>query len=102
MHHVNSLLRLMIIQGECFCGEISYHVNKPLYDARSCHCSRCRKAFSAQASAYALVEPGAFEWVRGQNLLSSYVGEQGFGLQFCGHAVQRYVELIMVTCMVLH
>lgn len=73
----------MNITGECFCGEIRYQVNGTLRDARSCHCSRCRKAFSAQASAYALVEPQEFEWLFGEGLLTSYVGSQGFGLQFC-------------------
>lgn len=72
-----------MITGECFCGEIQYQIDGNLRDARSCHCSRCRKAFSAQASAYALVEPGEFEWVTGKNLLTSYVGEHGFGLRFC-------------------
>lgn len=73
----------MTITGECFCGAVAYQVNRPLLDARSCHCSRCRKAFSAQASAYALVETGSFQWSKGEELLSSYIGEQGFGLQFC-------------------
>jgi len=53
--------KIMAITDECFCGEIKYQINGLLLDARSCHCSRCRKAFSAQASAYALVEPQEFE-----------------------------------------
>lgn len=73
----------MTISGECFCGEIKYAVSGELRDARSCHCSRCRKAFSSQASAYALVNDSEFCWVTGESLLSSYVGEHGFGLQFC-------------------
>jgi len=73
----------MTITGECFCGEIKYQINGLLRDARSCHCSRCRKAFSAQASAYALVEPQEFKWLSGENLLTSYIGKHGFGLQFC-------------------
>ena len=73
----------MTISGECFCGEISYCVSGELRDARSCHCSRCRKAFSSQASAYALVNPDEFVWVRGESQLTSYVGGHGFGLQFC-------------------
>lgn len=73
----------MLITGECFCGEVMYQVDGKLRDARSCHCSRCRKAFSSQASAYALVEPGQFSWVSGEELLTSYVGQHGFGLQFC-------------------
>ncbi len=73
----------MKITGECFCGEIKYEVNGSLRDARSCHCSRCRKAFSSQASAYALVEPQEFSWLLGKTLLTSYIGSHGFGLQFC-------------------
>lgn len=73
----------MNITGECFCGEIKYEVNGVLRDARSCHCSRCRKAFSSQASAYALVEPNEYKWTLGQHLLTSYISSHGFGLQFC-------------------
>lgn len=71
------------ISGECFCGAIRYEVTGKLRDARSCHCSRCRKAFSAQASAYALVEPADFRWLSGEALLTTYTGEHGFGLSFC-------------------
>jgi len=73
----------MPITGECFCGEVRYEIEGKLHDARSCHCSRCRKAFSSQASAYALVNSEEFKWVAGKELLTSYVGQHGFGLQFC-------------------
>lgn len=74
----------MIITGSCFCGEIAYKVShSPLRNARSCHCSRCRKAFSSQASAYAEVDPGSFEWTRGEEKLSKYESAQGGGLMFC-------------------
>lgn len=73
----------MALTGECFCGEIKYSIQGKLRDARSCHCSRCRKAFSAQASAYALVEPQEFEWLAGESLLTTCSSKYGFGLQFC-------------------
>ncbi|MEO1247556.1 MAG: GFA family protein [Pseudomonadota bacterium] len=73
----------MTVSGECFCGDVSYRISGPLRDARSCHCSRCRKAFSSQASAYALVDPADFTWLSGEELLTSYVGQHGFGMQFC-------------------
>lgn len=72
-----------MITGECFCGTVQYQVKGKLLDARSCHCSRCRKAFSAQASAYALVAPGEFEWIAGEEGLTIYTGSEGFGLSFC-------------------
>ena len=71
------------ISGECFCGAISYGVSGKLRDARSCHCSRCRKAFSSQASAYALVNPGEHTWLTGEAFLTSFTGQHGAGLMFC-------------------
>jgi len=73
----------MAITGECFCGDIKYKIDGKLKDARSCHCSRCRKAFNSQASAYALVNSQEFSWLSGQGQLTSYIGQHGFGLQFC-------------------
>lgn len=73
----------MTITGECFCGSIKYEIDGVLGDARSCHCSRCRKAFSSQASAYALIDPKTFKWVDGEQLLTSYETQPGFGLRFC-------------------
>ncbi len=73
----------MTITGECFCAQVTYAIDGALRDARSCHCSRCRKAFSAQASAYAEVEPGSFRWLSGEHLLTTYLSGHGFGLQFC-------------------
>ena len=71
------------VEGECLCGAVRYRVDGRLRDARCCHCSRCRKAFSAQASAYALVDPDEFRWLCGDELLTTYSDQQGCGLQFC-------------------
>jgi len=73
----------MAINGECFCGEVTYRIEGKLRDARSCHCSRCRKVFSSQASAYALVEPQEFKWLTGVYLLSTYVDRHECGFKFC-------------------
>ncbi len=75
----------MTISGECFCGKISFEIDGVLGETTSCHCSRCRKAFSSQASAAANVDPERFRWVSGEDLLTSYVGEHGFGISFCGN-----------------
>lgn len=73
----------MTITGSCFCGSISYKLYGDLHDARSCHCPQCRKAFSSQASAYALVNPEEFSWVSGEALLTHYESKKGEGLLFC-------------------
>ena len=73
----------MVITGGCFCGRVRYQVKAPLQNARSCHCSRCRKAFSGAGSAYAEVAPGSFSWISGEELLTQYDSGAGWGLCFC-------------------
>ncbi|MGB0910326.1 MAG: GFA family protein [Nitrospirales bacterium] len=73
----------MAITGECLCGTVKYGIEGKLHSARSCHCSTCRKAYSSQASAYALVDPSEFKWLSGKEKLISYVNKHGVGKQFC-------------------
>jgi hypothetical protein len=73
-----------MIKGECFCGAVQYQIDGPLANARSCHCSRCRKAFSGAASAFAEIGSNSqFTWTQGEALLRQYGTEQGWGLGFC-------------------
>ena len=73
----------MPVVGGCFCGRVRYRVREPLSSGRSCHCSRCRKAFSGAGSAYSEVVAGAFSWTKGQGNLTHFASEAGFGLCFC-------------------
>jgi hypothetical protein len=72
-----------VLTGGCFCGLVRYRIDAPLRAARSCHCSRCRKAFSGAGSAYAEIEPGSFSWVSGEDDLTRYESLPGWGLAFC-------------------
>jgi hypothetical protein len=74
---------VVAIIGGCFCGRVRYRIDAPLQNARSCHCSRCRKAFSGAGSAYAEVSPGSFAWVSGEELLTRHDSNAGWGLCFC-------------------
>ena len=74
----------MALTGGCFCGEVQYSIAAPLRKARSCHCSKCRKAFSGAGSAYAEIEPGSLTWVTGEARLITYEATPGWGLRFCG------------------
>ena len=73
----------MTINGSCFCGEVRYIIEGKLRDAESCHCSMCRKMFSAQASAFALFEPEDFSWIAGESVLSTYETGVDFSIKFC-------------------
>ena len=72
-----------MITGGCFCGRVRYQVAAPLGPGRSCHCSRCRKAFSGAGSAYAEVADGSFSWVSGEDNLTQFETAPGWGLCFC-------------------
>ena len=69
--------------GGCFCGRVRYRIAAPLGAGRSCHCSRCRKAFSGSGSAYAEVAPGAFSWTAGEDDVTYFESAAGWGLCFC-------------------
>jgi len=73
----------MLLTGECFCGRVRYQITSPLRNARSCHCSRCRKAFSGSGSAYAEVATGSFNWTTGEENITPFYSSQGWGLCFC-------------------
>lgn len=73
----------MTYTGSCLCGMVTYKITAPLRDTVSCHCSRCRRTFSAQASAMAFIEPGSFQWTAGTDNLTRYTNKQGYGVQFC-------------------
>lgn len=74
-----------MITGSCFCGAIAYRLEGRLQNARACHCSRCRKAFSGASSAYAELAPGSdFRWTAGADRLVTHGTGAGWGLGFCG------------------
>ena len=73
----------MPISGSCFCGLIKYAVSAPLENARSCHCSRCRKIFGGPSSAYAEVRRGSFKWLAGREQVKQYAVDANWGLAFC-------------------
>lgn len=71
------------LTGGCLCGALRYAIRSPLKNARMCHCSRCRKAFSGAGSAYAEVESGSFAWTSGTDELTHHSTAPGWGLAFC-------------------
>jgi hypothetical protein len=73
-----------MLMGGCFCGSVRYEIDGPLQNARSCHCSRCRKAFSGAASAFAeLGDSSTFRWAAGEDSVRQYQSEKDWGLGFC-------------------
>ena len=75
-----------MIKGGCFCGSLRYEVEGELCNARSCHCSQCRKAFSGAGSAYAeFTADTTFSWVSKTDSLKVYESVEGWGIAFCSN-----------------
>ena len=73
----------MLLTGGCFCGRVRYQIQAPLGPGRSCHCSRCRKAFSGPGPSYSEVAPASFAWLSGEEHLNHYESTPEWGLCFC-------------------
>lgn len=73
-----------MLEGGCFCGAVRYKIDGALGRASACHCSRCRKVFSGASSAYAEIADGSrFSWVTGEDALTEYISNSGWGVLFC-------------------
>lgn len=72
-----------MITGSCFCSRVSYTLQGSLQNGRSCHCSRCRKAFSGASSAYAQLTPDSTISWTGKEFLS-ISADEGLAIGFCG------------------
>ncbi len=73
-----------ILKGGCFCNSVRYELKGSLQNARACHCSRCRKAFSGASSAYAELSPSSsLDWLSGEELLSIHNTGGRWGMGFC-------------------
>lgn len=70
-------------KGQCLCGEIKYEVAKIEPRVGHCHCSMCRKFHGAAFATLgeALIEN--FRWIAGEELLKTYLAENGTRRQFC-------------------
>ncbi|MCB1685478.1 MAG: GFA family protein [Pseudomonadales bacterium] len=74
-----------MITGERFCAETSYELAGSLDRERSCHCSRCRKAFSGAASAYAELVPGcSIRWTAKREP-ATYNSNGEWSIGFCSN-----------------
>jgi hypothetical protein len=73
----------MSYSGECFCSAVAYRIAGQLIEPRSCHRSRCRKAFSGAGSAYTELRPGEFTWLHGDAAISVHGDPARWALGFC-------------------
>jgi hypothetical protein len=71
------------LTGGCLCGGVRFEVTEPLVSAGYCHCTRCQRRTGTGASASARIVPGSLRIESGEELIRSYVPENGFHKVFC-------------------
>ena len=84
----------MGLTGECSCGLVKYAIHGTIQRTRSCHCSRCRRAFGGAASAVAFIDSEDFAWTAGEQSLKLYDVAPGFGVHFCGTCSSKLAVLV--------
>ena len=71
------------MRGSCLCGGVRYRIQGPLFDARNCHCSMCRKAQGSAFRTRASVRAADFAWEQGEDLVTFYESSPGNRRGFC-------------------
>ncbi|RYZ10137.1 MAG: GFA family protein [Myxococcales bacterium] len=62
-----------MLTGRCLCEGVAYEIEGELGPAYNCHCSKCRRWHGAAFRSRASIRTEQFRWVRGEELLASYL-----------------------------
>lgn len=71
--------------GSCLCGSIQFEASHLSPQMAHCHCSMCRKFHGAAFATFGETSVQHFRWIKGAELLKSYVAPNGTTRQFCNH-----------------
>jgi hypothetical protein len=75
----------LALTGGCMCGAVRYEVDAPLEGAGYSHCTRCQRRTGGASGISARTRPGSFRVTEGEDRVSVYWPEQGFGKAFCSN-----------------
>lgn len=73
----------MVLRGSCHCGAVAYEIDALAAPIGHCFCHTCRKVHAAASKPNARVSPGAFRWLRGEDLLTDYRSSPDKIRRFC-------------------
>ena len=71
------------MHGECLCGQVKFEILGSIPKLYQCHCSLCRKQGGSSSNAATIVAAENFRWLRGEEIISSWVKDTGFRSDFC-------------------
>ncbi|MDH5485426.1 MAG: GFA family protein [Gammaproteobacteria bacterium] len=70
-------------KASCLCGAVKFHLHGTIKNIIFCHCSQCRKAQGSAFAANGIVNKTDFEFIQGENNLSTYESSPGQTRYFC-------------------
>ncbi len=71
------------MRGKCLCGKIEFEIVGKVPNLYQCHCSLCRKQGGSSSNTATIVEKKNFNWLDGEEHISSWVKASGFCSDFC-------------------
>jgi hypothetical protein len=73
----------MIKHGSCVCGAVTFRYEGQTRAVSDCDCQLCATAFSLNPDDYLLVNPDNFEWLSGEDQITTYTAANGSAIQSC-------------------
>jgi len=75
----------MNIKGSCLCGCVEFSLKDISNNIYQCHCSLCRKQGGSASNSGTIVPMNQLTWIKGSELIKSWVKESGFTSSFCSN-----------------
>ena len=70
-------------KGSCLCGAVKFEVGDNTTEIGMCHCSKCRRVSGTASNATLMVGSDGFRWIAGEDTLSKYAMDDGWGRWIC-------------------
>jgi len=61
-----------MVTGSCLCGGVAFRIDGRLSPMQYCHATRCRKATGSAFAPEVVALASAFQWTRGEDLVTTY------------------------------
>jgi hypothetical protein len=71
------------MHGKCLCGAVEFSISTSNAGLYQCHCSLCQKQSGSVSNTSLVVTQADFQWLRGQEQISTYQRPSGFRSDFC-------------------
>ncbi|MDD5058310.1 MAG: GFA family protein [Sideroxydans sp.] len=71
------------MRGKCLCGQVEFEIDGAIPNFYQCHCSLCKKQSGSSSNTATLVGSEHLRWLAGQEIISSWVKDNGFRSDFC-------------------